>query len=137
MGKYKDNEAVFSEVPRGVKKRLLSYGGNWENLPPRMKTRKGKTSVGYGLIGGKEGYILHESKYETDQSFLGERADIVIEGVDETGKRQVKARRYMVGHRANINDSLKDASSLAEKRRLAKEYRTQHPVKGMKSDIDR
>jgi hypothetical protein len=137
MGKYKDDEAIYSAVPKGVKARLLSYEGKLENIPPTSKPKKGRASVGVSLIGGKDGYILHESKYETDQPYLGERADIVIESV-ETGRRQVKAVRYTVGHRANINDTLKAASSLGEKKKLVKEYRIEHPVKGRaKSDIDR
>ena len=128
MTKYKDDESVFSEVPKGVKSRLLGYEGKF---PPSPKHQKGKTSVGVSLLRGKDECIIHESKYETDDSYLGERADIITVGIDETGHRQVKARRYTVGHRANINNALKNASSLREKRKLVRDYRKFHPVKGV------
>lgn len=128
MTKYKDDEAVFSEVPKGVKARLLNYEGEF---PPSPRHKKGKTSVGVNVLRRKDECIIHESKYETDESYLGERADIVSVKTNETGKRHITAIRYTVGHRANINEDLQNASSLGEKRKLVKDYRKLHPIKGV------
>ncbi len=155
-GPYRDDEWVDSEVPLGVEGRLRSKrslaraGASQkdvfpEKLKPRTVSRFGtrtdffgdKATTTFASLSDK----IVQSKSENvninlEDSALSDhfekqvRMDIVRD--DGTSVRRT------IGHRANLNNALKAASSLGEKRKLVKEYRIEHPVKGRaKSDIDR